>query len=129
MRNPLLLKGGFILTILAIALWLFIPPQERIALGLDLKGGIHLVMEVETDDAVKAEADQAEERLRQELRSRGITSEKVSREGLAVLLISGALPAERDALRQVFDEQLPGWNPVGEGQGIWRPGSWPSSNI
>ncbi len=120
MRNPLLLKGGFILTILAIALWLFIPPQERIALGLDLKGGIHLVMEVETDDAVKAEADQAEERLRQELRSRGITFEKVSREGLAVLLISGALPAERDALRQVFDEQLPGWNPVGEGQGIWR---------
>jgi preprotein translocase subunit SecD len=120
MRNPLLLKGGFILLALAVALWLFIPPQERIVLGLDLKGGIHLIMEVNTDDAVKTEADLAEERLRQELRGRGITFQDLARDGLSRIVLAGALPAERPALRQLFDEQLPGWNPEDEGQGQWQ---------
>ncbi|MDX1584567.1 MAG: hypothetical protein R3338_13305, partial [Thermoanaerobaculia bacterium] len=37
---------------------------ETINLGLDLKGGTHLVMEVQTAEAVKTEVDQAMERFR-----------------------------------------------------------------
>ena len=38
----------------ALAVWSFTPPSQKIKLGLDLKGGVHLVLEVQTDDALKA---------------------------------------------------------------------------
>jgi len=34
--------------------------KNGIRLGLDLKGGIHLVLQVQTDDALKIEADEAD---------------------------------------------------------------------
>ena len=37
--------------------------RNGINLGLDLKGGIHLIVQVETDEALRAEAEQVRERL------------------------------------------------------------------
>src|SRR2546430_13692416 len=37
------------------------------SLGLDLRGGSHLILQVQVQDAVKAEADQTIERLKEEL--------------------------------------------------------------
>src|SRR5437762_8901715 len=45
---------------------------DRIKLGLDLKGGTHLILQVHVDDAVKVVRDQAVERLKDELKSRNI---------------------------------------------------------
>jgi preprotein translocase subunit SecD len=45
---------------------------ERIKLGLDLKGGSRLVLQVQVQDAVKAEAQQTIERLKDELRKANI---------------------------------------------------------
>jgi len=41
---------------------------ERIHLGLDLKGGSHLILQVQVQDAVKAEALTTIERLKDELK-------------------------------------------------------------
>ena len=38
--------------------------QDNVRLGLDLKGGSHLILQVQVQDAVKAEADQVMERLK-----------------------------------------------------------------
>ena len=46
--------------------------QKNIQLGLDLRGGSHLVLQVQVQDAMKAEADQTMERLKEELRKAGI---------------------------------------------------------
>ena len=51
-------------TILSISLFAGFPPslakmKEKVHLGLDLRGGTHLVLEVVTDDAIRAETDQA----------------------------------------------------------------------
>ena len=46
---------------------------NNIRLGLDLKGGSHLVLQVQVQDAVKADADQTMERLKQDLRKQNIT--------------------------------------------------------
>jgi preprotein translocase subunit SecD len=46
--------------------------QSNIRLGLDLKGGSFLVLEVQVQDAVKAEADRAIESLKDDLRKAGI---------------------------------------------------------
>ena len=46
--------------------------RKGIKLGLDLRGGIHLVLQVNTPDAVKAERDDAVETLRTETKDAGI---------------------------------------------------------
>ena len=63
------LRGRLALTALVIALsiWAFYPPGEKINLGLDLRGGVHLVLQVRTDDAVRAETQTTAERLRDTL--------------------------------------------------------------
>ena len=46
--------------------------SKNIRLGLDLKGGSHLVLEVQVQDAVKADADQTMDRLKEDLKKQGI---------------------------------------------------------
>jgi preprotein translocase subunit SecD len=46
--------------------------RENIRLGLDLRGGSHLILQVQVQDAVKAEADQTIERLKEDLRKANI---------------------------------------------------------
>jgi preprotein translocase subunit SecD len=60
LRNKLLI----ILGVLALATWGFYPPSQKINLGLDLKGGVHLVLRVHTDDALRLETELTAERLR-----------------------------------------------------------------
>src|ERR1700704_2507299 len=45
---------------------------NNIRLGLDLKGGTHLVLEIQVQDAVKADADQTGERLKEDLKKQNI---------------------------------------------------------
>ncbi|MHB8998672.1 MAG: protein translocase subunit SecD [Thermoanaerobaculia bacterium] len=52
---------------------------ERIPLGLDLKGGTHLVMQVNTGDAVRAEVDQAMERLKAQLTQNSVPAATMRR--------------------------------------------------
>ena len=46
--------------------------RSRIHLGLDLKGGTHLVLQVHVEDAVNITADEAQERLTDEMKSKNI---------------------------------------------------------
>ena len=43
-----------IVGVIALAIFAFYPPDRKILLGLDLKGGVHLVLRVQTEDAVLA---------------------------------------------------------------------------
>jgi len=52
MPRNLGLRIGFVAVVLAISLWYLYPPKQRINLGLDLQGGIHLVLGVEADKHV-----------------------------------------------------------------------------
>ena len=47
--------------------------KKGVRLGLDLRGGIHLVLQVNTIDAVKAERDDAAEQLQSQAREQGLT--------------------------------------------------------
>ena len=46
--------------------------QENIHLGLDLRGGTHLILQVQVNDAVNAETDQTIERLKDALKKKNI---------------------------------------------------------
>src|SRR6266481_2320535 len=52
---------------------------DRIHLGLDLKGGTHLILQVQVNDAVNADSDRAIERLKEDLRNRKIAYADVSK--------------------------------------------------
>ena len=54
-----------IAVVTALAIWAFYPPARKIRLGLDLKGGVHLVLRAHTDDALRLETETTSERLRQ----------------------------------------------------------------
>jgi preprotein translocase subunit SecD len=95
--------------------------QDRIALGLDLKGGTHLVMQVNVNDAVNAEADQTIERIRQSLNQRQIRFAAITRIDAADILDDGGIrvegvPAEQtSAFRQAVEETELNWTLVPEG--------------
>src|SRR5258706_15137590 len=53
--------------------------QKNIHLGLDLKGGSQLVLQVQIQDAFKAEGDTVIQRLKDQLNSKGIAFVDMSR--------------------------------------------------
>jgi preprotein translocase subunit SecD len=82
MQKNLMWKFIVLIVFLAICAWFFAGPREsgagafsRINLGLDLKGGTNLVLQVMTDDAVNMELNQAAEQIAQELKSKNIPFE------------------------------------------------------
>jgi preprotein translocase subunit SecD len=58
--------------VIALSVWLFYPPDQKINLGLDLKGGVHLVLRVQTNDALRSETETTVERLRDTLTRNGV---------------------------------------------------------
>src|SRR5947209_17967320 len=81
------------------SVWYLYPPQRTINLGLDLQGGIHLVLGVETDKHVASQTDRAAEDFKAALERRGIGAKRVAREGLASFVVELASPQSwNDAL-------------------------------
>jgi preprotein translocase subunit SecD len=69
MSKNLRWKLLIILGVIALAVYAFYPPDKKIRLGLDLKGGVHLVLRVQTEDAVRLETQTTADRLREQLRT------------------------------------------------------------
>jgi preprotein translocase subunit SecD len=94
---------------------LIYPLSRTINLGLDLRGGIHMVMRVRTDDAVKAEIDLARERIRAALQEKGITVGTIDTPALDSLSFSGLEPARLDEARTLVRDQFPQYQSEGSG--------------
>jgi preprotein translocase subunit SecD len=115
------LYGAFILACL-VAAW---PPYERdgkpgkIHLGLDLKGGIHLVLQVMTDDALNATVDDAVSTARAQATAKGISFAGARRVDASSFVVEGVEPARvkdvRDILKDFF--RSPEWDVREQGDG------------
>ncbi len=88
-----------IVVIIGACLWAIIPPDKKIRLGLDLKGGVHLVLRVNTDDALKLETETTAERLREDLEKAGVTGATVGTLGPREFEVTGVQPAQDALLR------------------------------
>ncbi len=105
------------LAIVGLSLWAIVPPSQKIRLGLDLKGGAHLVMQVNTDDALRVETSTTMERLREDLERAGITGAAFEVLSPTRFRVTG-IPAEQNALfRETTVEVQNNYNrePVSEG--------------
>jgi len=78
--------------------------EKEVKLGLDLKGGVHLVLRVQTDDALKAETQSDMERLREELRNRKITTTNLVLVAPTQFRVEGVPPDQDAAFRQAAQE-------------------------
>jgi preprotein translocase subunit SecD len=63
MSRSLVVRGILILLVVGIAAFSAYPLDKKIKLGLDLRGGMHLVLRVQTEDALRSELDKDMERL------------------------------------------------------------------
>ena len=72
MKRNLQYRLILILVVLLGSILLFYPPSQKIKLGLDLKGGIHLVLQVVTSDALEAKANQLREQIEADLRENDV---------------------------------------------------------
>jgi len=105
MNKNLRWKALTILIVLVLAVWSFYPPGEKVRLGLDLKGGVHLVMRVQTDDALRLETEVTSERLREELSRRNILVASVAADGPQAFVVQGVPQAQDAEFRRAADEQ------------------------
>jgi len=57
-------------------------PTDKIHLGLDLQGGMHLVLEVESEKAVESYVERVKNNLKDDFKDKGIPVGKMEREGI-----------------------------------------------
>ena len=95
-----------IIAVVGLSALAIYPPEERIRLGLDLKGGVHMVLRVQTDDALQLETETAAEQLGEQLGLQGIEVTSTVAVDPTTIRIEG-VPPERDAeFRQMAEDQL-----------------------
>jgi len=91
--------------------------RHNIRLGLDLKGGSHLIYQVQVQDAVKTEADQTIERMKEEMRKQTIDYAGIDRNDPASvedadkieITVKGVPVAKTTAFRNLVSERFGQW--------------------
>lgn len=104
--------------------------QQNIHLGLDLKGGTHLILQVQVNDAVKADADHAIERLKEDLRQSNIAYGEITlpdpQNAPDRISIKGVPPESSGDLRRAVTERLPEYDLTSGADNSWSLSMKPS---
>jgi preprotein translocase subunit SecD len=104
MPRHLRVRIGLVLLVVAASIWYLYPPKKTINLGLDLQGGIHLMLGVEVEKHVASQTDRAAEALKSALERKGIGVKRIAREGNNAIRVELASPqAWNDALTIVSE--------------------------
>ena len=125
MRRNLPLRIGIVAGVIVVALlYLYPPPGVReflygaaaahqkstgmlprtLNLGLDLQGGIHLVLGVDLDKALEAQVERAASTVRSALEKKGVAVARVQRRSTTELVVELASPASWSAAQPAFTE-------------------------
>jgi len=87
---------------------------NRIHLGLDLKGGTHMILQVNVDEAVSGETDRAVEELKDELNKSQTTYTNIARDANRVdqFVVQGVPPNATSAVRSIITDRLATYVPA-----------------
>jgi len=80
--------------------------SHQIKLGLDLQGGTHLVLQVQTKEAVAQETDQTVERLTTQMRQKNIRYDEVRRVDDTHILVRNIPADQLSPFRDLVNDQL-----------------------
>ncbi|MXW84819.1 MAG: protein translocase subunit SecD, partial [Boseongicola sp. SB0667_bin_21] len=111
--------------------------EEKVTLGLDLKGGVHLILQVQVQEALRAEADRTIRRLQDELGDLPVplTPDSITRNNPEtieqaddIMITVEGVPAERASdFRNTVEQYFPNWLPSSRSSAVWVLRMRPSS--
>jgi len=133
MQKNLLLKTGIIVAILLIFVYGMLGPKllsgagfkaallDRIHLGLDLKGGTHLILQVMVNDAVGAQSDHATEILKDELQKAKVNYSDVGKldNQPEKVVIKGVPLDASSTVRGIVSDRLPEYDVAAGPDNSW----------
>ncbi|MCU0587129.1 MAG: protein translocase subunit SecD [Syntrophobacteraceae bacterium] len=87
--------------------WAKVLPKERIHLGLDLQGGMHLILEVEAEKAVQNQAERMVEDIKDSLRQQRIPFTRIERAGKWDIQVQLASADAQGDLNKLMEKDYP----------------------
>src|SRR5918911_216032 len=92
---------------------------ENIHLGLDLKGGSHLVMQVQVDDAIRKRTEKNAELAQAKLKDKNIPFTEVKVEGINQVVVTVPDPSKNaDIVRELESDFGQGWTASDRGSTV-----------
>lgn len=96
---------------------------DRIHLGLDLRGGTHLILQVQVNDAVNVDSDNALETLKEQLRIKKINYAEITKPEPKTnpdrIVLKGVPPESRSDLLTIVQERLPEYEATPGPENTW----------
>jgi len=105
-EKRLIYKSIFILAILGLCVYFTFPLDKRINLGLDLKGGMHLLLKVDTskipENAREDAADRAMEVIRKRIDNYGVREPLIQKHGIDEIVVELPGFTDRERARELI---------------------------
>ncbi|MGA6980663.1 MAG: protein translocase subunit SecD [Candidatus Sulfotelmatobacter sp.] len=96
---------------------------NRIHLGLDLRGGTHLILQVQVNDAINVDAQNAIETLKEQLNKRKVAFSDISQPDAQnnpdKIVLKGVPPEARKDLLDITNENLSEYNLTSGAENTW----------
>jgi len=104
---------------------------DRIHLGLDLRGGTHLILQVQVNDAVNVDSDNAIARLKEDFRTRKINYADISKPDPVahpeMIVVKGITPDQTSDFKNIVTDRLPDYDPTSGAENSWTVAMKPSN--
>ena len=97
--------------------------KNQIHLGLDLRGGTHLILQVQVNDAVNVDSDNALARLKEDMRTRKIAYADITKPDVAnhpdLIVVKGVPPDRTSDFKSIITDRLPEYEPTSGAENSW----------
>jgi preprotein translocase subunit SecD len=104
---------------------------DRIHLGLDLRGGTHLILQVQVNDAVNVDSDNAIARLKEDMRARKINYADIIKADPAgrpdLIVVKGVPPEQTSDFKSIISDRLPEYDAASGAENSWTVSMKPQS--
>jgi preprotein translocase subunit SecD len=96
---------------------------DRIHLGLDLRGGTHLILQVQVNDAVNVDSDNAIARLKEDMRTHKINYADITKPDPVnhpeMIVVKGVPPDQTSDFKSIVSDRLPDYEPTSGAENSW----------
>src|ERR1700690_1560222 len=96
---------------------------DRIHLGLDLRGGTHLILQVQVNDAVNVDSDNAIARLKEDMRTRKINYADIVKPDPVnrpeMIVVKGIAPEQTRDFKSIISDRLPDYDATSGAENSW----------
>ena len=83
---------------------------DSIKLGLDLQGGTHMILQVQVQEAISQETDQALDHITTLLRDKGIRYDEIRKLTDTQILVHNIASEQAGSARNLINDQFPDWD-------------------